>query len=91
MSLRLARFIYADLNLNTQAGAAVLYQRIHNAAQQVCGDVGSRELAQAAAAKACVDRAIVASVHSVNNPHQLTSEYNTRAGTEKPINFASVR
>jgi UrcA family protein len=81
---------YADLNLNTQAGAAVLYKRIRNAAEQVCGDVGSRELAQAAAAKACVNRAIVASVHTVNNP-QLTSEYNIRNGAAQPINVASVR
>jgi|SRR5580692_1137504 UrcA family protein len=81
---------YADLNLNTQAGAAVLYKRIRNAAEQVCGDVGSRDLAQAAAARACVDRAIFASVHTVNNP-QLTSEYNARSGAAQPINVASVR
>jgi UrcA family protein len=81
---------YADLNLNTPAGAAVLYKRIRNAAEQVCGDVGSRDLAQAAAARACVGRAIFASVHTVNNP-QLTSEYNARIGAAQPINVASVR
>jgi UrcA family protein len=81
---------YADLNLNTQAGAAVLYRRIRNAAEQLCGDVGSRQLAQAAAAKACVERAIVASVRSVNNP-KLTSEYNTRVGAAQPINLATAR
>ena len=78
---------YADLNLNTQAGAATLYNRIRNAAQQVCGDVGSRELARAMAAKACVNRAIFASVQSVNNP-KLTREYNTRVGAAQPISVA---
>ena len=81
---------YAALDLNTQAGAAVLYKRIRNAAEQVCGDVGARGLAEAAAAKACVDRAIFASVRTVNNP-SLTSEYNTRVGAEHPISLASVR
>jgi UrcA family protein len=57
---------YADLNLNTAVGAKVLYKRIQNAAEQVCGDVGSRQLDQATAAKACVDRAIIASVRAVN-------------------------
>jgi UrcA family protein len=78
---------YADLNLSTQAGAAILYNRIRNAAEQVCGDVGSRELARAMAAKACVNRAIFASVQSVNNP-KLTREYNTRVGAAQPISVA---
>jgi UrcA family protein len=78
---------YADLNLSTQAGAAILYNRIRYAAEHVCGDVGSRELARAMAAKACVNRAIFASVQSVNSP-TLTREYNTRAGAAQPINVA---
>jgi UrcA family protein len=82
---------YADLNLNTQAGVAVLYKRIRNAAEQVCGDVGARELAQAAAAKACVDQAIVATVHAVNNP-MLTAENGGHVGApQKQINVADLR
>jgi UrcA family protein len=81
---------YAAVNLNTQAGAAVLYKRIRNAAEQVCGDVGARDLTEAAAAKACVDQAIFASVRSVDNP-KLTTEYNTRIGAAQPITMASVR
>jgi UrcA family protein len=81
---------YSDLNLNTQAGAAILYKRIRNAAEQVCGDVGSRELAQAMAAKACVNRAIYASVRSMNNL-MLTGEYNAHVGTAQSINVASLR
>jgi UrcA family protein len=81
---------YSDLNLNTQAGAAVLYKRIRNAAVQVCGDVDARQLAEAAAAKACVDRAIFTGVRSVNAP-KLSSEYNARAGVAQRINVASLR
>ena len=81
---------YSDLNLNTQAGAAVLYKRIRNAAEAVCGDVGPRPLAQAVAVKACVDRAIFAGVRSVNAP-MLSSEYNAHAGVAQPINVAALR
>jgi UrcA family protein len=82
---------YADLNLDTQAGVAALYNRIHNAAVQVCGDVDSRQLEEAVAAKACVDRAIAASVNAVQNP-QLTRAYVVHGGVApKQINVASLR
>jgi UrcA family protein len=81
---------YSDLNLSTQAGAAVLYKRIRNAAIEVCGDVDSRRLDEAAAAQACVDRAIATSVRSVNSP-KLTGEYNAHTGVAQPINVASLR
>ena len=82
---------YADLNLNTPAGVSVLYKRIRNAAQQVCGDVNSRRLEEAVAAKACVAHAVSASVHSVNNV-RLTNEYNAHIGASKEsINLASIR
>ena len=82
---------YADLNLNTEAGVATLYDRIRHAAEQACPDVGSRELAQAAAAKACVDRAIARSVKSVNNP-KLPSEFATRMRlAQKQVNVAALR
>jgi UrcA family protein len=58
---------YSDLNLSTAAGAKVLYQRIHSAAERVCGDANSRQLDQAAAAKACMDQAIANSVNAVKN------------------------
>jgi UrcA family protein len=82
---------YADLNLNTQAGAAVLYKRIRVAAEEVCGDVNSRRLDEAAVAKACVDRAVYGSVQTVNNV-KLTNEYNAHtAGAQKSINVAALR
>jgi UrcA family protein len=81
---------YADLNLNTEAGVAFLYNRIRTAAEQVCGDVDSRRLEMAAAARACVDRAMFTSVQAVNN-RQLTSAYNAHLRAAKPITVASVR
>ena len=81
---------YSDLDINTRAGAAVLYARIRNAAQQVCGNVDSRQLVVSAAVKACVNRAIYTSVRSVNSP-RLTSVYNSRVGATQPINLASDR
>jgi UrcA family protein len=79
---------YGDLNLNTQDGAARLYGRIHTAAEQVCGDVDDRQLARAAAAKACVNRAVRAGVRAVNNP-VLTREYNAHVGIENAIEVAA--
>ena len=82
---------YSDLNLNTQAGVASLYNRIRNAAQLVCGNVDPRRLDEAASTKACIDKAVFSSVTTVNNP-KLTSEYNARvSGAQKQINFASIR
>ncbi len=82
---------YADLNLNTAAGAKVLYKRIQYAAERVCGDVGSRQLDQATAAKACVDRAIVAGVHAVNRI-QLTRLAKTAGYTiEADFDVATAR
>jgi UrcA family protein len=79
---------YADLNLNTDAGAAILFKRIRNAAEAVCGDVSSKRLEVAEAAKACVNQAMFHSVQAVNNP-KLTNEYNARFGVAKLINVAA--
>jgi UrcA family protein len=81
---------YSDLDINTRAGATVLYARIRNAAQQVCGDVDSKQLAVSAAVKACVNRAISTSVRSVNSP-KLTSVYNSHVGVTQQITLASDR
>jgi UrcA family protein len=61
------RVNYADLNVNSTAGAAVLYQRIRSAADQVCPTFGERDLGAQAVVKACKVRAVgeaVAAVHS---------------------------
>jgi UrcA family protein len=82
---------YADLNLNTQAGAEKLYQRIRGAADQVCGNKDPRQLAASAAAETCVNRAVTVSVRAVNNP-RLTSTYDKHFGVARTaISVASLR
>ncbi len=58
---------YQDLNLSTNAGVQVLYERIHGAANQVCGYYDVRDLVAGRAHKACVDRAMADAVAAVNN------------------------
>jgi UrcA family protein len=80
---------YADLNLATNSGVAVLYHRIQNAATQVCGSVDQRELARVTAAKACQDTAIARAVAAINNP-VLTAQYLAKTGgAPKPLATAS--
>jgi UrcA family protein len=59
---------FQDLNLKTDAGVKVLYKRIQGAANQVCGDVGGRDLVAGKAHKACVDRAVANAVAAVHMP-----------------------
>jgi len=82
---------YSDLNLNTDAGVVTLYNRIHHAAEQVCGNVDSRRLEQVAAAQACIDKAVAASVSAVGNvqlSQVLLAHFN---GSSKPVMVASLR
>jgi UrcA family protein len=65
---------YGDLNVNSAAGAAVLYQRIRGAADQVCPSVGVRDLGLEAAAKVCKTRAIGDAVAAVHSP-ELTEMF----------------
>ena len=82
---------YSDLNLNTDAGVVTLYNRIHHAAEQVCGNVDSRRLEQVAAAQACVNTAMAASVSAVGST-QLTQVFMARSsGSPKPVMVASLR
>jgi UrcA family protein len=56
---------YADLNVNTPAGAAALYQRIRFAADQVCALPNARNLAVLAKVQACTDQAVANAVAAV--------------------------
>lgn len=56
---------YADINLRTPAGAAVLNRRIAHAAEQVCGFSGDRDLARRAQFNACKTRAVADAVAAV--------------------------
>ena len=58
---------YADLNLATPAGNAALYRRIAGAAQTVCWDSRTRDLASFARARSCRRAAIAQAVQSVHS------------------------
>jgi len=57
---------YADLNVHTLAGAAVLYHRIERAARDVCGP--DTDLSRHGQWKSCCRMAITAAVAKVNSP-----------------------
>ncbi len=56
---------YQDLDLNSNAGVQALYRRIQFAADQVCGQADTRELARLQVKKACVDRAVSDAIATV--------------------------
>ena len=64
---RVVRF--GDLNLDSRAGVAVLHKRIHNAAESVCGNLGSSLLVLRDAYERCVAEAVAQGVTSVGNPN----------------------
>ena len=70
---------YGDLNLNTEAGAEVLYRRLRSAADQVCMSSGSLDAGIRAAWRACYDKAMNSAVASVNKP-MLTALHNRLSG-----------
>jgi UrcA family protein len=57
---------YADLNVDTEQGAKVLYARIQKAAQDVCSTLESRDLLVRARWLRCYDSAMSAAVGQVN-------------------------
>jgi len=68
---------YADLNLATDAGAKVLFQRIHAAAERVCEVPNMRDLSSLSRAQACTDHAIAVAVEAVKAP-ALTKIYDAK-------------
>jgi UrcA family protein len=81
---------YADLNVNTAAGAKVLYQRIRGAADLVCGVADTRELARLSRAQACAAHAIDEAVATVN-ASALTAVAEAKTGGATVTRLASIR
>ena len=81
---------YADLNLNSTAGANVLYQRIRTAATKVCDVYGGRDLGTISAAKACKTHAIAEAVGTVHSP-ALTQVYENKTGVKPVSQLAALR
>lgn len=59
---------YADLDVNTTDGVAVLYHRIWVAAAAGCAVYDTRDLAHRALRRSCIDRAVVEAVAAFDNP-----------------------
>lgn len=78
--IRRVKVSYADLNLETTAGADHLYRRIHSAAEAVCRDLESKNLSGRQMWKNCVGEAISNAVVDVD-ASLLTAYYEARQGT----------
>ena len=70
---------FKDLNTSSTEGAAVLYERIKSAANEVCGKRDRVELSQSHAIQACINQAVSRAVAQVDRP-MLTSLYNAKTG-----------
>jgi UrcA family protein len=66
---------YGDLNLETEAGARVLYRRLRRAAGEVCTSLESIDAVLRAGWSACYHNAINSAVASVNKP-RVTALHN---------------
>jgi UrcA family protein len=81
---------YDDLNIHTDAGAALLLQRIHAAAERVCAASSPRDLGQLAAVKACTEHAIATAVDAVKRP-ALTRVYDDKFGITPSVTVVASR
>jgi UrcA family protein len=70
---------YADLNLSTTEGAAVLYGRLRAAAENVCSEHNMEDLRNVFRVKVCVSTAISDAVAQIDQP-ALTSYYRAKVG-----------
>ena len=71
---------YADLNLKSQAGVAVLYQRIKKAALEVCQiPVGTHQIRIEQELKACREDAVDRAIAQANLP-TLTALHQSKTG-----------
>ena len=73
---------YGDLNLETEAGARVLYSRLRNAAKDVCEPMESRYLSRKSLWQSCFDNALTNAVAQVNKT-RVTALHNRTTGPGK--------
>jgi UrcA family protein len=98
-----ARVSYEDLNVNTLAGASILYHRIERAAQQVCGAENDWAAGVPAAGipvagvpvpngewKTCYRMAIAAAVAKVDSPW-LKAIHDSKTGGSKLAALRNAR
>ena len=59
---------YADLNLDTESGARVLYVRLRDAAKDVCSPYNSKEVSRKRVWTVCVTSAMTSAAEQINKP-----------------------
>jgi UrcA family protein len=59
---------YADLDLRSEKGARIMYERIRNASMRVCPWDGAISLAETSAVNRCRREAVKGAVRSLNAP-----------------------
>jgi UrcA family protein len=79
---------YADLNVGSKEGAAVLYARIRHAAKNVCFQFDGGGLDIYGQREACINKAILGAVAKVNAP-ALSALYSAKTGKELPTRLVS--
>ena len=80
---------YSDLDVTQFDGAQALYDRITQAAREVCGRVAPWPVDAGAVVRACRKDATARAVADVNEP-ALTNYYVARTGRQVVINTASA-
>jgi UrcA family protein len=82
---------YADLNLNTPAGAQALYRRLRAAAAIVCKRYESHTLQGMSRQRACFDQAIASAVKEIDSS-AVTAYHLARTGkAERPVKVAAEK
>jgi UrcA family protein len=82
---------YADLNLNTAAGAQSLYGRLRAAAAVVCKQHEGRTLQAMSRQRACIDQAIAGAVKQIDST-TVTAYHLARTGkAERPVKVAAEK
>jgi UrcA family protein len=84
----IVRVTFGDLDVSRPQGAAVLYDRIRAAAEQVCSPLGASRLAARTYLDACIDKAISEAVTTVDQP-ALSSLYSAKRGSSLPSHLIS--
>ncbi len=70
---------YGELNLRSQRGVEVLYQRLANAAKEVCSPLNAQRAHTVGAYRQCVSDALSNAIRDVDQP-LLTQYHQTRTG-----------
>lgn len=82
---------YADLNLNSPAGAATLYGRLRAAAAVVCKQHESRTLEGMSRQGACFDQAIASAVKQIDSTAVTAYHLARTAKAERPVKVAAEK